>query len=497
MKIGLIELPTSKLVDEEGKNWTAVFRREPLVSKQILTPQLQAGGFDAQIVNLKAGNEEHEYGAPVSWKGKKLTKIMEGMHYSTLDPEAYDAWAVTCNFMQQRQIAAGVIRHLASGGKPVVVGGSDAVALPQTYLEAGATAVVQDKSGAANWATFDYVLGQTPREKLTGVTFADGSQYPRSFPPLKPEDWPLPSVDIAKQCLGTEYLEVDFPDSKLPVGSVFADLGCDRHCDFCQTPTYKLGYHKMTPQRVRQWLEIQKEAGARSVFLPSDQFLARLLFKEGRQEVIEITETIRELELSVFWGLEVKKLTRGGAYGGDKKDTTPDEELIEALYGYDGKIGCHHAYIPAERPIFGTKNYAKLLAWKEHRRAVSQVVKAGVAHMSYGVIIGFPDDNPEVLLQLENALWELYEEVSAINPNLNFNVLPFNIAPLPGTPQSDNLSKLGLMRFQDPTIIGGFWTACADTHHMSYEEVSDWQLRLANVGSKGFLERKLNRRLPA
>ncbi|BAZ91609.1 hypothetical protein [Cylindrospermopsis curvispora] len=40
------------------------------------------------------------------------------------------------------------------GGRPIVVGGSDALAEPQHYLKAGATAVVQDKSGGANWALF-------------------------------------------------------------------------------------------------------------------------------------------------------------------------------------------------------------------------------------------------------------------------------------------------------------------------------------------------------
>lgn len=493
MKIGLVELHTSKLVDEEGNNWTAVFRAEPLVSKQILTPHLRAGGFDAQIVNMKAGDCEEEYGDEVKWNGKKLKKIMAGKQLSSIDPDAYDAWGVTCNFMQQREIACLTIKHLASTGKPVVVGGSDAMTVTQPYLEAGATAIVQDKSGAANWAIFDYVLGEPPREELSGVLLADGQQYRSRKPPMSPEEWPLPSLDIVKQCLGTEYLEVGFPDDKLPIGSVIADIGCDRHCDFCQTPTYKIGYSSMSPQRTLEWIAAQKEGGARSVYLPSDQFLGRVLFKEGKQEVLEIAQGIRDLGLSVFWGLEVKKITKGGIYGGDKKDAAPDEELLHALYGYDGKIGCHHAYIPAERPVEGTENYAKLLNWQEHRQVVRAIVEAGVPNISYGVIVGLPDDSHEVLLRLEEAIWDLYEELHKINPALNFNVLPFNISPLPGTPQSYNLRQLGLLRFEDPAIIGGYWTACADTHHMSYAEVSDWQRRLGNIGSDNFVFRKLNR----
>jgi hypothetical protein len=68
------------------------------------------------------------------------------------------------------------IAHFASDGKPVVVGGSevvvggsDAIAELLYYLDAGATAIVIDKSGPANWPIFDYVLAKTPREKLTEV----------------------------------------------------------------------------------------------------------------------------------------------------------------------------------------------------------------------------------------------------------------------------------------------------------------------------------------
>ena len=84
-------------------------------------------------------------------------------------------------------------------------------------------------------------------------------------------------------------------------------------------------------------------------------------------------------------------------------------------------------------------------------------------------------------MYLEEAIKELAEELKTINPSLNFQVMPFAIAPLPGTPQDKNLRQLGLLRFEDPTILGGFWTSCADTHHLSYEEVSDWQIRLAKI----------------
>ena len=485
-KIKLIELQAIKLVDAEGNNWTALRRREPLVSKQILMPQLMAGGFAVEMVNLKDGEEELDFGE-VYWRDKKLTKVLVGRRLED-DPKSADMWAVTINYIQEREPACMIIKQLSEGGGKVVVGGSDAFAEPEPYLEAGAAAVVQDKSGAANFAICDYICGDEPREPLTGVTLADGRTFRTKIPPMSPEDWPLPSQEIVRQTLGIDYWETQLPEKLLPIGSVMADIGCDRKCDFCETPLYKLGYRKMTPETTLRWFAAQKEAGAKSVICPSDQFLGRVLWKGGREEILEITRGIRDLDLAVLWGngLEIQKLTVGR--GMPNGDLTPDEEMVNAVWGWNGAAGCYQGYIPAERPTFGRENYAKLLPWQEHRTLVKSIVRSGVPDITYGVIVGLPDDNHDSLAGLEQGVSDLYEELKTINPHLVFNVTPYAIRPLPGTPQSMELRKSGLLRFEDPAIIGGFWTACADTHHISYEEVSDWQTRIAAIGSTELME---------
>ena len=119
-----------------------------------------------------------------------------------------------------------------------------------------------------------------------------------------------------------------------------ADLGCDRKCDFCQTPTYRVGYQWMTPQRTAEWVTAQKKAGARSVIVLSDQFLGRVFWEEGRLEVVEIMGHFRDLELPVLWGngLEIGKATLGR--GMKDGDPAPDEELVQALWGWNGRMGC-------------------------------------------------------------------------------------------------------------------------------------------------------------
>jgi len=480
MRVGVIELPAIKLIDSEGRNWTALRTQEPLVSKQILIPQLLAGGHDVELINLKEGKEEILFGE-VIWRGRTLSKILVGRSWD-LDPRSMDVWGITINYMQEREPACMLIRKIVAGGGRVVVGGSDAFVEPEPYLEAGAHAIIQDKSGAANLAVLDYVFRGSSKERLTGVTLSDGRMLPPRIPPMSPEEWPLPPQWVVQKSLGYEYWEGTLPDELLPIGSVMADIGCDRHCDFCETPLYKLGYRRMTPETTLKWFAAQKGAGARSVICPSDQFLGRVLWKEGRDEVLAIMKGVRELGLTLLWGngLELKKATVGR--GMPNSDLSPDQELIEALWGWDGRVGCYQAYLPAERPTFGTADYAKLLPWKQHCELLREIVRSGIPDLTYGVIVGLPDDSEENLLRLEEAISELCQELKTINPKLIFKVTPYAIRPLPGTTQASALRTSGRLRFEDPAIIGGFWTACADTHHLTYEEVSDWQSRLAAIG---------------
>ncbi len=487
--IGLVELPDFGLINPKGENWLAGIRNKDqkgtaLISKQILLANLQANGFDAQLVNLRDGDYQREFGS-VIWKGTEWSKVYLGRDIYSLDPLMYDVWGVTNNFSQFREIAVITIKHLASKGRPVVVGGSDAIAEPQFYFAAGAAAVVLDKSGAANAPIIDYVLGKTPRTELSGVILATGKQpSERPRKPLSPEDWPLPDVSVARQCLGLEHKGLPLAEEQLSIGSVFTDIGCDRRCDFCQTPEYHIGYRAMSPDRVLQWLKIQKEAGANSIISSSDQFLGRLLKKGGRDEILEIMHNIRELGLSVLWsnGLELKKMTLGRGINRKNADLTPDEELISALWDWDGKAGCYFAYLPAERPVFGQENYAKLLPWQEHCEIIKTIVRAGTPYLNYGVIIGFADDSNETLSLLEEAVIGLHEELLTINPELHFQISPLAISPIPGTKQSSSLLESGLLRFDDPSIFGGMWTPSVDTNHLSYEEIADWQMRLMKIG---------------
>lgn len=486
ISVGLVELPEIALYDPRGSSRATVRKGSALISKQVLMASLEAGGFDVQLFNLKAGNDEEAYGE-VEWNDVTLTKVMCGSSYRQIDPSACDVWGITSNFSQHRNAARIIIQHLRSKGRPVIVGGSDAIAEVNTYLEMGADAIVLDKSGAANWAVVDCLAGRSPRGTLSGVVFREPRDVSTRVVPMTPHEWPLPSRRVVEQCLGSEYWAEYFPESLLKIGSIVTDIGCDRKCDFCQTPSYRVGYKSMSAEVAYQWLKAQKEAGAGSVIGSSDQFLARLLWDGGRDEVLEIMRGVHELELGILWanGLELRKATLGRGFSRGEVDLSPDEELIKALWGWNGTSGCYHAFIPAERPLHGRENYAKLLPWREHCELMKAIVRAGVPVLTYGCIIGFEDDDDRSLQLLEEGVWELFEELKRINPQLNFQIAPFSLSPIPGTPQGVRFRESGLLRFADPEIFGGVWVPCADTKYLSYKEIAQWQRRLLKIGVVG------------
>nr|VFK10784.1 MAG: hypothetical protein BECKLPF1236B_GA0070989_10163 [Candidatus Kentron sp. LPFa] len=489
--IGLIELPLIGLLDRGGTFQSELeinhYNDYPLVSKQILLSNLRAAGFDARLIDLRKGDHQEEYGR-VTWRNTEYSKVYLGGRIQDLDPLAHTVWGITNNFAAHREIACLTIKHLANEGRPVIVGGSDAIAEPQPYLAAGAAAIVLDKSGAANAPLLDFILGRAPREELSGVILANTDRQPpaRIRHLLHPQDWPIPDKSVIEQCLGTQYSGTSMPKNRLKLGSVMTEIGCDRHCDFCQTPDYRLGYRAMSPERVLSWLVAQKEAGARSVPNYSDQFLGRILKKGGRNDILAIMRSSRELELAICWpnGLELKKATLGrGIERKGRTDMTPDEELIEALWGWDGKTGCYAAYIPAERPVFGQENYAKLLPWQDHCRIMESIARAGVPNIRYGIMIGFEDDSDESLLRLEEAVSELYERILAINASVNFQVTPLSLVPIPGTPQWNTVCNSDLLRFDDPSIFGNFRTSVVDTRYLDYGKIADWQAHLMRIGA--------------
>jgi hypothetical protein len=128
--------------------------------------------------------------------------------------------------------------------------------------------------------------------------------------------------------------------------------------------------------------------------------------------------------------------------------------------------------------VLGPQAYSKLLPWEQHCGMLEAIVRRGVPDLTYGVIIGLPEDSHASLQALLDAVKGLRARLKSINPALRFRITPYAIRPLPGTPQTAELRGSGTIVYDDPVLQGGFWTACARTQHLAVEEVSEWQTRL-------------------
>ncbi len=416
----------------------------------------------------------------VSWYDKKFKKIARGGDWRTLDYSECDVWGITANFYQERDAVCAIIKHLSLGGAKVVVGGSDVFADPETYINSGAIVAVLDKSGGSNIAAIELALtGKT--EKPCWVFVKDLGIIEQKPWRLHPNNWALPSLSFVKQTL----VEVPWKDTSVndtfPMGPVTPDHACNRRCDFCQSWTYRIPYEYMSAQKVLEWIDLEVAAGARSIINNSDQFLGRVLWREGRKEVLTIMNGIKERRLKNLWwnGLEIQMATMGrGMYkpGHSKYDPRPDLELVSALWGYDGKAGCGQAFLPAERPLEGNSAYRKLLPWLEHVEMVKAIVRAGVPDITYALIIGLPNDTDDSLKRLLEAVQELRNDVLTINPNIQFAVIPSCFIPFPGTELAEHLAREKLIMASDPALFGK-WTPVTNTHHLSSWNIHEWQGR--------------------
>jgi len=434
------------------------------------------------VYDLRDSNNNIEFGS-VPWRSHILTKIAKSLPWEDIDPGECDVWGLTANFHIEREIIQMLCKHLGSTGKPVVVGGSDAFVDPTAYINAGATVVVMDKSGGSNQAAIDIACGSGTDYPY--MLYTKDGYIKNGRPRLHPENWRLPDLSFVDISLGrTNWRKPFTPDSDFPTSELILDHGCDRACSFCATPLYGLGYQYMTPGRVREWLERQKEAGANSIGVMSDQFLARVLYPEkgdvpsGRTQLLQIVDHLRDLKLNWSFnnGIEIRKLTHGRGFKGG--DCTVDMELMEALCGRSDGLGCASIYIPAERPLQGTDRHEKLLQWSDHVEMVKAIVRAGVPNITYSVIIGYPEETDESLAHLMDVMRELKEEIMSINPELNMVVNPNSFIPFPGTPERVSLVAEGLLSQDADPVLVNSWTPTYRTRALTGEELTEWQRKL-------------------
>lgn len=475
--IGLIVPPHLSLRDREGTTWNTVFKNYCNGSIPLIAGSLEAAGYSVSSYFLNSGNDCFPVNT-VDWEGVELTEYVIGTHWQELAVGDHDVWGVTSNFHQFSDVALMVIRHIAQQGGRIVVGGSDTIAQPQKYIDAGASVVVLDKTGESNPAAIEYALsGRIDENVAYHLYVKDGGVIKTGRPRLKPDEWALPSIGHVAASLGTNVWN---QDSHAPVLALPLDIGCDRKCDFCQTPTYGFGYRHMSVEGLKPWVSLMKEAGARSLDIISDQFLGRILHKsKGRERIFEILDFLAAEKIPWHFknGIEYMKLTRGRGIKTDAASLELDHELIARVLGRSGSKGCGQILFPAERPLQGAEAYAKLSPeWETHLEVLKSAVSAGLPSLFYVFIIGFPEDDEESLSRLYEKVSEVRKELLKINPALNFTVSSNGISTFPGVPITGQFIQEGVRpSVVHPSLLNK-WTPLP-TKSLTAKEVLRWIVR--------------------
>ncbi len=479
--ICLIQTPVALLRDDEGKNFTdsILIGSTP----QALIGSLEAAGHSVTRFSMRDGTHVHAFDS-VSWNGKKLHPIALGKRLEDIPLDQFDVFGITSNFHMEQAIVLWVIEFLSKNNKKVVVGGTDAIAQPERYLQAGATVVVLDKSGGSNAGAIEIALTGSTEKPIRAHIQGVGQVVAGSWR-LTPNNWQLPSVEQVRGLLENRWRDT-LPQDRFPFTSLVLDYGCDQACDFCMTRRngpYGLSYSYMSPDVVGRWLELQCLSGARTVNTMSDQFLGRLLWEGGRDVVFETMRQFRERGLSWMFrnGIEISKLTKGVSIDRtlrirEESDLTPDVELVQAVYGEQ----CIQAFIPLERPLEGTERYQKLMHWRGVVEMCKAIVRSGAPDLLFGVIIGLREDSHESLSRLDEALAELKRTLQKENPEVRLSINPTVLIPFPGIPLTDAYKRSGLMPDDPHSSLVTKFTPTMRTDHLSINELVSWQRKLCH-----------------
>lgn len=468
--ITLIHCPAVKLTID-GSNVGAVRTHFPKISQLMLAAIIEHNFPDARvrIVDMKTlASREVKY-KEIPYGNKTIEVYRVGTPFSEIEDliSSSDALIFTSNFTQE----AGVIGDLIEFGKrvnpqvKVWVGGSDAmvqrgeVDRHRYFYERGADYIAE---GDGEITLPDLMRGQTPARNPILSDF---------------DHAPDPALHLVNLHDCIESHEGGLPAGVTPpLMYLETSRGCRQSCDFCSTPFTKGKYRYMSQQRIERVLQHFLDYGIRTLLLIEDNILSRLDLPEGRAEVLRWFATMREKNF--VWefanGVEIGKL---------EKDGVLDEELIEAMFGYDGKAGCYRSYIPLERIDVADLPYRKLKAFDVQKHILLSIARKGTALLNLGVIIGNPEESATSLSRTETKMIELKNDILDCSAGRTFafaNI--FLHIPICGTNDYRRFHREGRLAYDidiHPELYN-FYTSIIRGENFSYTDLTEIRRDMAS-----------------
>lgn len=396
---------------------------------------------------------------------------------------------ISNNYTNSAGIVADFVRHIKAVNPDslVVVGGMDASARPEFYIDRGADVVVQLEGEYSFARVIESRARRLRLADLVSTSTYRGGTIVHGGASLDLNELPPMSLDLVED-LGayTDTGEgIPPPTVKPPFSCFETSRGCYRTCSFCATPM-RGRYRFMSPEAVDRHFAYFRAAGVNNILFQEDNILSRIqrtgkgnyIHDSGREEIIEIFRLAREYGFSWEFanGLEFGKFLDTGRI---------DTELMAALFWSDRSgdrwRGCYRVQIPLE--FLGedpARKFNKLRRFEEEMEILRAVVDFGVYYQTFNVIIGHDGDDEDAIdlyrgrcLRLRDALLDHSPEVVPY-----FNV--FNRTLLPGT--KDYHLQKHLLEFdieQDPEVISVYLSPMSTTHLSYYDLV---QKRIDLIG---------------
>ena len=458
---------------EDGKNICGVRTNEPKLTQHVVKTMLEKGlreEFSAikpkiDVIDMKmmAPEREEKY-SEVAYGYRTIEKYRLGASFGDVKGQINDANIIglTCNFTQEARVVADFAKFARQENPNafIIVGGSDAMARPEYFLNNGADAVVLGEGEKIGHKLIAAWAGELKFEDVSGIAYKENGMtriHPRRVSVIpQPSDFVFPAFYSPLLKEYNESSEGVTPDWVRKDGylmSIETSRGCNNACSFCTTPALRGRYRAMPLEQEIELLKHYKKYGVKTLLEWEDNRLARLSLPNGRDEVLAAFQTRRDM--GFFWefsnGLEIGRLV--------KEDESIDKELIRTLYKFDFEKmrGCFRAYTPLEsvRHDGSEPLYKKLKPWELEKEILREIVRAGVPVLTIGLIIGIPSETKETLELTYKRCEEIKRLVEEENKRKEgtgkaetYAVFTlFLDIPLPGSPGYIKFSKEGRIKY--------------------------------------------------
>jgi anaerobic magnesium-protoporphyrin IX monomethyl ester cyclase len=240
-------LAHSYYLAHDAKQWRKMKPYPPLATL-LVASVLRERGFEVEFFDAMLASSEVEFVRALDASEAPIVGILE---------DNFNFLTKMCT-TKNREAALAMVAAARARGRRVAVNGSDATDYPETYLAAGADAVVLGEADAtfpelaAAWSQdLGAVLDAIPGLALPGEPGADGlprvrktgmRTFVESLDALPFPAWDL--VDVA------QYRAAWTPAHGRMSWNIVTTRGCPFHCNWCAKPLYGTRYAQRSPANV-------------------------------------------------------------------------------------------------------------------------------------------------------------------------------------------------------------------------------------------------------